>query len=554
MPTAVRPQSPIPGHAYIHGVYMYDKQKNTSAIVANVKNLETGDSQLHICKDPKYPFWVTKPGLRTHKEKKESAPLSELDKYIYPYHEFPYAITRALGGYPRGYIGLKDVCDSPYVYGADISPTVMLKHQYRKACQNKLPMTYNVGALDIESSVLGNNEVIACSYADGKTHVVYCSVYAPFMKGATVEDLHTIYNKESSEIFKQVVNKLAKASIEKTPYTAVFYIADKEEDVIRWCIAQMHRCKPDFCAVWNMDYDIPQMAARLKFRGIDPAEVFCHPDVPKEFRFFKHIKGKVRKGQHITDAWPWLHCSGYTQFFDAMCLYGRLRKALERESKYTLDFILRKTVGIGKLDFGQYSTHYEMQTHAFPRYCVYCDFDSIGTELHGEATTDVFNMMNLIAGSDLCDFDKQTVQLKNKFYEYCLNKGHVPASVGNSLLKDYDRMITNVGGGVLDPKYSRNVGVPILEEEERETNMLVYVSDIDVGSSYPMNQASRNISRETKLASVLALKDRPFSDINKIFEMVIDVDENSVKLMSTFFGLPDFHTVHAKLDAYMQTH
>lgn len=551
MVATIRSQNPIPGHAYIHGVYVHNKERDTCGIVANVKNVETGESILHVCKEPQYPFWVTKQGLRTHTDKKEYAPIVELDRFIAPIHRFPEAIMRALGERPGGYINPKRVNDSPYVYGCDISPTVLMKYVYRKACA-KLPIVYNVGALDIEQDVTGSNEINAISYVDGKTHKVFCGGLKRFMKGKDEAELHRLYEKHKREVFDKITNKIARASFEKLPYTVEFKVFDDEVDMITWCFRKMHECKPDFCAVWNEGFDIPTIMDRLKFRNVDIRDVFCHPDVPRELRYVRFVPGKIKPGQHITDKWDWLHCAGYTQFYDAMCLYGRLRKALERESKYTLDAVMEKVLGSGKMEFGDYVTHWDMQTYAFPKYCVYNVFDSILTQLSDEATTDVRNMLNLSAGSDLSDFDKQTVQLKNKFYEYCLVKNCVPSSVGNNLLKDYDRLIVNVGGGVLDPKYARNVGMNILEEEDRETNMLAYVEDIDVGSSYPMNLASRNISRETKIATVLTIAGKPNTDVGHIFEMVIDVDENVVKLMSTHFGLPDYHTIQQEAIRWQQ--
>lgn len=58
-----------------------------------------------------------------------------------------------------------------------------------------------------------------------------------------------------------------------------------------------------------------------------------------------------------------------------------------------------------------------------------------------------------------------------------------------------------------------------------------------------------NISRETKIATVLGLEKFPHGDINDLFGHFPSVVENSVYLCNKFFNLPDYMDMSAAWDA-----
>ncbi|MUY37107.1 hypothetical protein GLN57_25855, partial [Shigella flexneri 2a] len=54
------------------------------------------------------------------------------------------------------------------------------------------------------------------------------------------------------------------------------------------CIQRMfeeiHPRLPDLLVAWNHEFDISRMLEALEAAGIPPEDVFCHPDVPKQYR------------------------------------------------------------------------------------------------------------------------------------------------------------------------------------------------------------------------------------------------------------------------------
>ena len=105
--------------------------------------------------------------------------------------------------------------------------------------------------------------------------------------------------------------------------------------------------------------------------------------------------------------------------------------------------------------------------------------------------------MQLIGVSNLEDFAKQTIQLKNTFYEYLDQYDKVPASVGESMESPWDMYINNKGGAVLDPSNLEGAAVPILKESDVIGRLMKFVCDIDVSSTHwgllTSNRESKNL-------------------------------------------------------------
>ena len=99
----------------------------------------------------------------------------------------------------------------------------------------------------------------------------------------------------------------------KHGFTLHFHIADTELSEITWIFDRIHERKTDFIGIWNMGHDIPKIIERITALGGDPAEIMCHPDVPKQYRYCKWYQDHSDV-QHFTDKWHWMNLTGYSQF------------------------------------------------------------------------------------------------------------------------------------------------------------------------------------------------------------------------------------------------
>lgn len=536
---------------YVHSCYGTKRNKANDVIgdyiVVNEKNVDTNKSRLRVIKNPTRQMWVTKPPFRNHSDKKEFSPLRELQPVFCKNTDSAPALANALGQYHSKWMNVRNISDSPYVYGSDIDIEVITKLDYRKKCPD-LPTEYNVGSLDIETSVVGNDRSInLITYIDG-SRKVYTAILRSFLKnGETIDTIkersRTHINGVVDQFKERVLNKKTGETladyIAERPFNVHYKICETELELIEWTFKQIHINKPDFIGIWNMQFDVGYMIDRLKFLGVNPADVMCHPEVPKEHRVCELRLDKT-KVDHFTDRWDWLHISGYTQFVDNLALYSRLRKVKGRDIFYTLDYIANKELGAGKLKIGSGKSHFVMQTRYFLDYIGYNVIDTILLHLMEELNTDLMSLLGLIDVSLLRDFAKQTVQLKNAFFDYCLSKNCVPGSVGRTTMaKPHDEMIHNIGGTVLSPDNAFGTGVSILEEHDGKTMHHRAVCDIDVSSEYPNLQRAFNIARETKLSTIVAISGHVTTDIEDYCANVVAPDTNAVYVCSKFYGLPD---------------
>lgn len=504
--------NPIPNCNFIHSCYIppSNNPSGMDGIVAMVKDVDTLESKLHIVRNPMVRVWVARKGLRNYENKRESAKLSELDVYICQYKKMGETLAKALGYPTYGYINTRKIMESPYVYGADIDPEIQMKLEYIEASKKGIT-TYDIGVMDIETSVLGDEQIILNGYCDWKTRTIYCWILQEWFQPSENwrQELMDRWNLELNNIYSQLNDKAKKVFIPEE-WTPKFIMCSNEKELIEQSVRTAILCKPDFLLAWNDAYELDWIPRRAMFRGLDPAELFSHPDVPPEFRMFKFNEDK-RKVEHLADKWHVLKCPGYSYWVDPMCLYGRLRKVKGREVMYTLDYICGKNLGAGKMKFGQNQTHYLMQTKDKVGYAVYNCFDVLQPNILDHVTTDISSMIMLTGPSLLDDFAHQTVQLKAQFYEYCLSKGSVPGTISGSMAKSYDKLISNVGGTVLSPSLMRYKGSRCMQESDDPTGIYRLCCDLDVTSFYPSITIAMNISRETKEATVLWITGCPHS-------------------------------------------
>ena len=88
------------------------------------------EPNLRFIKNFKRPFWVTKPQFQNHKEKKEYEELDKLTRIECTESKLRYRVAEVLN--KRGTKDyLKQLLNSPYIYGADIPSESLIKESYK---------------------------------------------------------------------------------------------------------------------------------------------------------------------------------------------------------------------------------------------------------------------------------------------------------------------------------------------------------------------------------------------------------------------------------------
>ena len=530
---------------FVHSCYV--RKDDSDALVIKTSNYDDSGNiigKLEVIQNPKRSYWLTKPRYRTHSFKKECARMDELDRYTVYNKDMVKDIYKNLyGKYPHGYLRLRELCDSPYIYGADVDISTLVKQRYTELYGETEPIPYTVGFLDIETSMISTDEDIILITVTHQNHV-YTAIHRSYLyENVDPAKPNAPRVKATIESVDRVVQSTLAEHIKKYDLHISYFIGDNEVELITWIYQQVHKHKTDFVGIWNMDFDMPKILQALGKANVDPADILCPKEVPSQYRYVKYHQDARANVQHFTERWHWLYCTGYTQMTDSQNLYSRLRKVKGHKESYALNVILQEECKLNKLSLGPEGSHYVMQRDRFVDYIAYNIFDAVGLYIMELQNSD-HQTMGILAGiSPLDQFAYQTKLLSNMFYTYCLKNNRVPASVGAHMTNEYTDLILKAKGGtVLNPERSINTGAnAILERPNYETMLTPHVFDLDFSAQYPNAGMAGNISIETKQSSIIGIDgDTDPDKISDLCSNLLSPKENGVYLGKTYFNLPGY--------------
>lgn len=475
------------------------------------------EPNLRLAYDYKVPFYVTKKGHQNHKDKKEWEDLEKCDRYMSRRCDLDRAIAKALGkpwfsGDPR------TLARSPYLYGSDIVSTAIIKNTYQEKWKD-LRSKYRVAVFDTERDmILGTDEINMATISMGSN--VYTAVQKSFLQGQAdpIARAHEAlrkylgnFEKTDKEGIVTVTDLLKERGIQW-----VMEIVDDEFTVVDRCFKKAHEWQPDIVAIWNIDYDIPEVMKACDKVGVDPKHVFSDPRIPQDYKFFRYKQGprkKVTASNKVmpikpADQWHTVFTPASFYLLDAMCVYRKLRVHLGELPSYSLDSILDLELeGVRKLKFKECDGltkadwHIEMQTNYKFEYIIYNVFDCISIEMLDEKTNDLCMAMPSACGcSDFEHFKSQPRRVVNELHWFALENGKVMGSTSDELKTEIDKLTVDPDGWIvtLPAHLLVDNGLQcILEFPNHRTNIRVHVADLDVTASYPNGGSSLNISKET---------------------------------------------------------
>lgn len=563
---------------FIHACYVPKLPDGSDAVIAKVhRHLEDGTVIPHLVyvTAPKRSFYLTRKDRRNHVLKKEWEVLTNLDKHVVANHNLSEALETALndGRFVPGrgrYRSISDLCDSPYVYGADVHIECLIKHKTQTTFEatNHKATPLTTGFFDIETNSVGGDASEPIIITVTHETQVYTAILERFffVKDPLTGDMRrgdvtefsnlagTTLNQYIADLLDDHVQKNPKSVLQKkvidTPFTYHFFVGEKPIDLIRWIFTQIHRNKTDFLGVWNLDFDIQHILTAIKAADVAYEDVLCPPEIPKRYRYVRYVRDEMQTDS-IFKKWHWLHCTSATQFVDSMCLYSILRTVKGKETKYSLDNILKINDLGGKLTFrdedpqtqnlSQLEWHRYMQTNDPYKYIIYNMFDCISLQLMEWKNNDLSSMFILGGVSRLCKWNKQTRKVSDALYFNALESGMVTASPGMNMETEFDKMIEKIGGAVLRPERTIDIGLKIFQDLPHLITMLHNMTgDFDFTGLYPNITAAMNISKETKLSTGLKIDERAGGYVQNYYSLIISLQENAVLLASRYFGLPTY--------------
>jgi len=529
----------------------------------------------------KRPYYITKEIYRKHKDKKEWEKLENLVRYESTEIDLAADIMRKLGRVPAGRMDLRQIAQSPYVYGTDVNSCVLTKHHYLTKWPNRVSDN-RVAVVDTETDMLigdkskpGFEEIVMASITmkEQVKLVLVRSFFDGMQDDAIHEKIHEKFNFYLSDIqFPDGKGKTKSVNlIEKRGLKLEVVMVDDAGQAAKEIIETAHAWSPDILAFWNIDFDMNKMIEAMERRGYDLAKVFSDPAIPKEFRHFEYKQGPAQKvtasGKTMAlapaERWHEVICPASWYALDAMCVYLKLRIAGGKEPSYSLDAILNKRLGIRKLKFKQVdhlsgpSWHKEMQMYHKFEYAIYNIFDCISVEMLDEKTTDLQSMISLMcAHSEYRRFPSQPRRTCDDLHFLALENGLVCAATSNKMQDDNDQHVISINDWIvtLPSHLVEENGLCLFEDlPDLRSYVRAHVADLDVEGTYPNVEILMNISKETTAQELCYIRDVP-----EIYRRAIGVNlsggfVNAVEICMQVYNAPSFNTLLAEFDALHNT-
>lgn len=390
-------------------------------------------------------YWLARPAFRKYHQKKEWEEVRKLQEFKARQCDLKDSVARSLG-MPNFQGSMRKLQNNPYVYGTDILSTSVIKREVYKDRFPNLISPSTTAICDTETDMIHGHKRVIMTTITFKDRA-FTTVTRDFVKRHpnVLERLQELATKYLGDV---MAARKIKWEIQ---------IVENDIDSLYHCIQRAHEWKPDFLVFWNMDFDITKVIEAFEREGVNLADVFCDPSIPKDHRFFNYIRGsaqKVTASGKVTPIkpaarWHTVDCPASFYVIDAMCVYRQIRTGQAEKPSYALDAILKSELkDVQKLKFKEADHmkdaewHIFMQRHFELEYTVYNLFDCICVELLDEKTRDLSTALPSGAGdTDFRKFNSQPRRLCDKLHYFAMQRGMIMASTGDAMKHEYDDLV-----------------------------------------------------------------------------------------------------------------
>jgi hypothetical protein len=578
----------IVARTMLHSSYIAVTEMDGDALViSEIVERESGEitPSLRVLKNPEVRFWVTAPEFRNHTDKKEFEHQSKLKCITVPFKHREREMFRELNGYTPNFMGRKQrqaVLESPFIYGGNITLPAFAAMKYKDDLQKvgRINHTFTTGFLDIERSLLPESEgrlpIITVTVGSKVFTAVKKSFMWEIQDGKHVPVTIDLIKRKVAEHVEPLIARIFdenKKSVgryaDQLPFTFHYFEGDHEVDMIRWIFDRIHETKVSFMGVWNINFDIPEILKVLRENNVRYEDILVAPELRGTPFAQVRYKEDTKKTHHFTQKWHWLTASAHFQFVDSTSLYSYVRTVEGKEPSYALDDIATKYNLGGKLklpdtaEFDSLQTadwHRAMLSQKMSSYVVYGMWDTIVLQLLEWRNNDFTSM---VLGADITPvecFPRQTVKATNVLFDSWKKKGYI-LGTGVNVEGVADEKLLNEGGAVLEPGNLVAAGAKLFKDwPNHNTRCFFWGNDLDFSAQYPTNTIVANISKQTKVATILSVRgphvQKYYSEedaIEVLCSYQITPESNGMELGTEFLGLPGFAEVNALFKEFLST-
>lgn len=459
---------PLGSKISVCDVFVYNPYMHKGECEENVLYIvyidSTGKKKVRGIRNPTFDIYFTKPQYRKEWDMpRQEAPMDK----VYPvavtqktllttiYKELKKENTKSAKYYANIYEtacntgrwgARKEILKWEHVFLADLSLEdyyrLMLNVQYDCNNVGEVKMAF----LDIESDTEGltSSELAANMAPTHATTVIFThnlngekipQVYTFLLKDykrypqqkdfeENLDKVMEMVHKEFDEV--EIVRKKKKKTIVTNfQYHVMFY--DTEEELIVAIFSTLNLYRPDLCAIWNAEYDIPQLYYRLRRLGLEPLEVMCDSIFPRSTRF---IDMKIDHRGFVTAAErkTYFKMTSCIRYIDQMLSYASIRRGRKSFGGTSLDNISEIELGAHKRKFSPGVTIKNAAILEYSKFFLYSINDVVLQFLCEYVTKDLLSLFIDMNQSN-CSYEnlsKQTKYNRQFFFHKFIKRGYIP--------------------------------------------------------------------------------------------------------------------------------
>lgn len=523
------------------------------------------ESKVKLLKDYLRPVYVTKENARNHIEKKEYEHLDNLNCQMATDSD-AWRVAANMLGTPH-LANRKNLLEqSPYLYGMGMTAANHIKLESIKR-NDGIQSPYTVATFDVETNPANDELRIASitrEIGPGK-YEVFAVIESDWVKD--IGNVESIIRRRFKDHYPE----------ESDDIVIEMEFHGHQLDMIKSIFAKCNRWAPDFLGIWNMDFDIRRIIlGLLKRYGESPIDYICDQRLPRELRYFRWVEapetfttaGGVHVSKQPADRWHKCFSTTTFQIVDMMCSYRALRLHEPREPAYSLDYILNKVIGSGKLKIEEsegltgIDWHLWMQKNRKVDYIIYNFGDNIEPLKLEKKTKDLSVSLPVFAeATDFNDFGSSNKKAYCSLYDFCLENdvvlgtGADMTDVYNKYAEDeelpnrdaYRVKIFSTRDWIQTLPQSNVLPMGIMVFDDFPnliTGARGYVSDMDSVSSYPSCLIAGNVSRSTTVTMVCEIEGLDEYEAKLLCLGTIVGNTNTLELGYEYLNLPSPEEIH----------
>ena len=557
------------------------------------KDLDTLEKYVTTIPNPKMDIYFEKPEYRNTHLDPYGAPyslnyqrLSRVEPKTVEYKKIIDAIVEDGGDVLKAKVAdiyrnrrfseLQELYKYPFVYGADYDIRAYYRYKWLKDYDNNKRKPISKAFSDIETDFLdvdGMADPESCpidlvTLIDNDTNE--CFTFALVGREYKERDITHMSKKEAAKELerrqlhvdrisqeeylihhtddvKKELHEMFDETYGELDYK--FYFYKDEAKMLIHLFQLINTRKFDFVEFWNFEFDVNYIYKRAKVLGLNPEDLFCHPDFPVKKCYFK----KDNFHYDIKNKTDFFFNTSYTNFVCQMRIYAAIRKGQSELRSFSLNYIGEKVLGDKKINYEEVGS---IKYFAYRNYWKYFIYNIKDVLLQKGIENKVHDLENYWITSylNITPYDsefKMTQMLRNYQYNDYLNNGKVPGEninvspFGTEEEPDEDDEDSGKnkkgfeGALVGDPRLNLRTGAPLYGNKPTN-NIFEYAIDMDMSSFYPSTIFAMNIDPSCLIFKVIL-------DAAQFGIRGGDLEFNSISQYSLLPDKPsDFHDDVAK--------